>query len=141
MTCQSDKKKNCRHKAHVSEGVGKLPTPMVSYPSAFAGLIILLCSLKTKGQVHSFWQQYHGKNYWCHSESLKSAKAHKECTARGQACNLLGPPSTMNKDIVMVGCSRAQQGPNQKHRIVQANILISVLNAKINLGLMVRISD
>lgn len=49
-------------------------------------------------------------------------------------------PSSMNKDTdTHYAGQRVQQRPNKRHKMLQANVLISVLNVKINLGLVVRI--
>lgn len=62
------------------------------------------------------------------------------CAAGGYACSLPGLPSSMNKDTdTHCAGQRVQQRPNKRHKMLQANVLISVLNVKINLGLEVRI--
>lgn len=44
----------------------------------------------------------------------------------------------MNKETdTRCAGQRAQQGPNKGHKMLQANILVSVLNTKLNLGLVV----
>lgn len=43
------------------------------------------------------------------------------------------------KTLTRRAAQQARQGPNRKHKMLQANILISVLNTEIHLGLIVRI--
>lgn len=121
--------------------VGNLPVLVVSHPSAFAGLIIFARFPTNWGsgpvsKMNSFSHWYFGKNDWHHRESLSSGKAHRECDAGGRARSLPGLPSSMNKDTdTHCAGQRVQWGPNQRHKMLQANILVSVLNIKINLGL------